>query len=98
EYEEQVHATHLLDPVVLAGIEPHHLVTSLFGGLYLRGERGGVVTTRLGVSGTAGGGASVLGRQPHTDGFDAPREVRSCRGRDQLVHIFGSRSVHAESH
>ena len=87
EDEHEVHATHLLDPLALDGVQPHNLVAALLGGLGLGHEGTGVVTGALRGTGAAGRGAHVLSGQPHAHRLDAAGEVGARRGGDDHVGV-----------
>ena len=88
EHEEQVHTAHLLDVAAFDGVQPHHLVAAVIGGLGLRQQRGGVVAAELGRAGAAGAGPHVFGGQPHADRLDAALEVRAGRRGDHQVAVL----------
>src|SRR5438445_23983 len=77
EDEEEVHATHLLNPVVLDRIEPDDLVAALLGRLRLRQQAACIVAACLGLAGSARRGPDEVLRQPYGDRLDAGGKVRS---------------------
>ena len=68
-----------LDPAVLVGVEPHHLVAALGRGGRLREQRGGVVAGTLGLARAARRRAHVLRREPHRHRLHAALEVGADR-------------------
>src|SRR6478609_1079391 len=96
EDEVEVHAAHLLDPLVLGGGEPNHLVAALGGGLGLGDQGGRVVAGALGGAGAAGRGADVVLGEPDRDGLDAAGEVGAGRRGDDHEQV-GVGGAHAQA-
>ena len=80
--EVHVHAAELLDVLALLGVEEHHLVTAVAGGLLLGDQRARVVAAGLRRAHAAPAGARVVLGEPQGDRLDATLEVGAGRRRD----------------
>jgi len=66
EHEEDVHAAELLDPAPLDGVDKHHLLAAVLGGLQLRQQAGRVVPPHF-TAPVPPGAARVRSCDTHTD-------------------------------
>ena len=84
----EVHATELLDPGVLDGVEEEHLGAPAILCGKLCSERGGVVAATLGGTGTTGNGTHLVTLHPDVDGTHPVGEVCADRGaEDGEAHL-----------